>query len=238
MELARRKLIKSRTAAANLIMAGQVVVEGVVAKKASQSVTSASKIELLSHPRFASRGGEKLSAALDAFSIKPDGLVTLDVGASTGGFTDCLLKRGARKIYAVDVGSGQLAAELQTNPKVVSLEQTDIRTINSLPEKADLAVVDVSFISLNLVLPHLKRFVKANGQVIALVKPQFESAPEVKNRRGVVTKARDRDKAIGKVIRNAPANGFAVCGSFPSPIAGGAGNWETFLLLKPNSITD
>ena len=149
-------------------------------------MTADAKIELLSTPKFVGRGGEKLAAALSAFNVNPKDLIALDVGSSTGGFTDCLLQAGAQKVYAVDVGTDQFDPTLKKDPRVVLMEQTDIRNVTSLPDPIDLAVIDVSFISLTKVLPAASKLVKKSGAIIALIKPQFETSPESKNRAGVI----------------------------------------------------
>jgi 23S rRNA (cytidine1920-2'-O)/16S rRNA (cytidine1409-2'-O)-methyltransferase len=228
--LVERGLFESRTRAQAAIAAGLVSADGVALKRASDQVADDAELRAaLEHP-WVSRGGMKLSAALNHFSFAPAGRVCLDVGASTGGFTDVLLARGARRVYAVDVGREQLHARLRENPAVVSLEETDIRTLDTtlLSERPDLAVIDVSFISLKLVLPALDRLLGSPAELVALIKPQFEAG------RASVKKGLVRDPAIHaavceKIATFAGSLGWALRGIIPSPIEGGEGNRE-FLL--------
>lgn len=227
LALVARGLFESRARAQAAIAAGQVSADGVILRKASDTVADdAQLIAAPDHP-WVSRGGVKLAAALDHFGFDPAGHVCLDVGASTGGFTDVLLSRGARRIYAVDVGQGQLHARLRQNPDVVSLEQTDVRALDPgrLAEPPDFGTVDVSFISLRLVLPALDRLVARPAHLIALVKPQFEAGPK-RIKKGVV-----RDPAVHAAVCDdiatfAASLGWSVAGIYPSPIAGGDGNKE------------
>jgi len=216
-----------------------VRVGGKVLDKPGTPVPSDAPIEVTEPPAFVSRGGEKLAAALDAFGVDPGGRVCLDVGASTGGFTDCLLQRGAARVYAVDVGRGQLDWRLRNDPRVVVREGVNARHLRAedVGEPVDLATVDVSFISLRLVLPPLGSVVKPGGDVIALVKPQFEAGRE-QVRRGVV-----RDPAVHQAVVEGIASfardelGWEVRGSIPSPLLGPAGNREFFLHLVPSLRT-
>ncbi len=229
----------SRAQAQALIRAGRVRVGGKVLDKPGTPVPSDAPIEVTEPPAFVSRGGEKLAAALDAFGVDPGGRVCLDVGASTGGFTDCLLQRGAARVYAVDVGRGQLDWRLRNDPRVVVREGVNARHLRAedVGEPVDLATVDVSFISLRLVLPPLGSVVKPGGDVIALVKPQFEAGRE-QVRRGVV-----RDPAVHQAVVEGIASfareelGWEVRGSIPSPLLGPAGNREFFLHLVPSLRT-
>ena len=232
--LVRRGLTDSRTRGRTLIRAGQVQVNGVVVRKPGVRVREADAITLLSRPRYVGRGGQKLEAALRHFDLSVAGLTALDVGASTGGFTDCLLQHGAAKVYAVDVGRNQLAPALRADPRVRTLEQTDIRALPSLPEAVDLIVVDVSFISLRLILPHLPPFLKPNALgVVALVKPQFEAGPGRTNRRGVLTDDRLRRQVVADLLDWVARHGWRIAGLCPSPIPGGAGNVEFLAYLQP-----
>lgn len=229
--LVERGLVDSREKAQALILAGDVTVAGKTVDKPGTSVPADSEIVLSQRLRYVSRGGLKLEHALDAFAVSPANEVALDVGASTGGFTDCLLQRGARRVYAVDVGYGQLDWRLRTDPRVVPIERTNIRFLAELPEQADLATVDASFISLRLVLPAVGRLLQPHGRVIALVKPQFEAGRGQVGKGGVV-----RDPAVHRqVLRDfvawATADGWVVRGITPSPILGPAGNREFFVLL-------
>jgi 23S rRNA (cytidine1920-2'-O)/16S rRNA (cytidine1409-2'-O)-methyltransferase len=179
------------------------------------------------HP-YVSRGGVKLAAALDAFGIDPRGWVCLDIGASTGGFTDCLLRRGATRVWAVDVGYGQFAWELRSDPRVRLLERANIRTLPqaAIADPIDLVVIDVSFISLRLVLPKGVAFLGRGGRVIALIKPQFEVGREHVGRGGIVRDAASRDRAVSDVIEAATVLGLHCVGTIPSPIQGRDGNQE------------
>jgi 23S rRNA (cytidine1920-2'-O)/16S rRNA (cytidine1409-2'-O)-methyltransferase len=185
------------------------------------------------HP-YVSRGGVKLAAALDALAIDPAGRVVLDVGVSTGGFTDCLLRRGARQVIAVDVGYGQLAWRLRQDPRVVVLERQNIRHLrpDALACRPDLVVIDVSFISLRLVLPPVRELCRPGGLVLALVKPQFEVGKGEVGRGGVVRDVGQRRAATAAVVAAAEALGYALRGQVESPIAGPKGNIETFVCLE------
>ena len=194
-------------------------------------------LELIAAPRFVSRGGEKLAAALDAFAVDPHGRVCLDVGASTGGFTDVLLQRGATRVYALDVGRGQLAEALRGDPRVVSLERTHAARLEpshpqaiALGEPASLAVIDVSFISLTRVLAGVLAQLTPDGEIVALVKPQFEAGPRGAPK-GVVRDEAVRRAAVDKVRAHAESRGLVVRGEIPSPLTGPAGNREFLLHL-------
>ncbi len=242
--LVARGLAPSRERARALIMAGEVRVAGQLVTKAGTLVAVDAPIErsaTASETRFASRGGLKLERALDVFQLDPSGYICVDVGASTGGFTDLLLQRGAAHVYAVDVGHGQLAWTLRTDPRVTVMERTNIRHLESLPEPVDCAVIDVSFISLRLVLPRVTTLLKPEGWIVALVKPQFEAGRAEADRGGGVI----REPTVHRwVLRELLAwvagdnaldmNGrrLAPCGLIPSPITGRDGNHEYLLLLK------
>lgn len=179
---------------------------------------------------FVSRGGVKLAGALAALPVDPEGKICLDSGASTGGFTDCLLQRGAKKVYAVDVGRGQLHQKLCTDPRVVRMDKTNLRFLEKLPEPIDLAVLDLSFISLTKVLFPVLKLLVPNGKILALVKPQFELSPQ-EVRKGVVKDERLRRKALEKVRSFARSLGLSSVGEMDSILAGPKGNREIFLLL-------
>ncbi len=230
--LAARKLARSRSAAADLINAGSVSAGGSIVKKPSELIEPEADIAI-SENAYVGRGGKKLEGALDAFGFDPAGMIAVDIGSSTGGFTECLLRRGAKKVYAVDVGTDQFAAELRADPRIVLMEQTDIRSVAALPEPADLAVIDVSFISIREVLPSARKLVKADGAIIALIKPQFETANDSKNKSGIVKNALLQKKAIQSVKSWCSENGFWLLNEAASPILGGKGNAEYFFLLKP-----
>jgi 23S rRNA (cytidine1920-2'-O)/16S rRNA (cytidine1409-2'-O)-methyltransferase len=228
--LVERGLFESRAKAQAAIEAGLVIADDVVVRKASEEIPLDARISAHAPHPYVSRGGVKLAAALDRFRFDPKDRVCLDVGASTGGFTQVLLERGARRVYAVDVGRGQLHESLRTRPEVVSLEETDIRGLSParLDAPPDLVTVDVSFISLKLVLPAALALAKAPTQLIALIKPQYE-AGRAALKKGVV-----RDKAVhvavcADISAFVASLGWRVVGVIPSPIAGGDGNLE-FLL--------
>lgn len=230
--LVRNGLVESSEQDERLIMAGQVLVNDRLVDKVGAEVYSDAMIRIRGRLAFASRGGVKLDAALDRFSLDVSGLVAADVGASTGGFTDCLLQRGATKVYAIDVGHGQLAWRLRCDPRVVVMERTNIRLLESLPEQVDLATVDTSFISLTLVLPVVRCLVRRSGQIVALVKPQFEAEREHVGRGGVVRDPEVHRTVLERICRWAIGNGLDVAGLVPSPLRGPAGNVEFFSLLR------
>ncbi len=225
--LVQRGLVATRARAQQLIAAENVRVNGEIVTKAAQKVSADTIITLTDSLKYVGRGGRKLEAALAHFGLDVRDIVALDVGASTGGFTDCLLQHGAAQVFAVDVGHGQLAESLRADSRVISLEKTDIRTLNSLPKKIDLAVIDVSFISLTHILPEIRRFLKKrNLGVIALVKPQFEAGRAQLNRRGVIKNPAARQKAVQSVVQWAKTHGWHHHGTIESPITGGDGNVE------------
>ncbi len=232
--LVERGYARSRAQAQALIRAGRVRANGTLVDKPGAQVSAGSAIEVSAPPRYVSRGGEKLEAALAAFGIDPRGKVCLDVGSSTGGFTDCLLQHGAAQVYAVDVGRGQLDWKLRNDPRVVTLEGLNARHLQpeEIGKPVDLATVDVSFISLRVVLPPLGSIVKPGGGVIALVKPQFEAGRN-QVRRGVVRDPEVHHAVVDGIAAFAREElGWAVRGNVPSPLLGPAGNREFFLHLK------
>ncbi len=226
--LVERGLAESRSQAQRLIMAGQVRVNGQVALKPSQGVPPGAQVEVVAPPPFVSRGGEKLAAALAAFAIPVAGRVCADVGASTGGFTDCLLQQGAAKVYAVDVGKGQLHWKLRTDPRVVVLEGTNARHVEKLPEPVTLVTMDVSFISVRALLPVVRRwFGPTGGEAVVLIKPQFEAGREEAARgQGVIRDPAVHRRVLQEVLSFAQAHGYGVRGLIPSPIRGPKGNVE------------
>lgn len=234
--LTERKLVKSRSVALNLIKNGLVKVNGEIVTKPAKDLpnTEEFQIEILEQPKYVGRGGLKLEKALEEFKINPKGLAVLDVGSSTGGFTDCLLQKNAKKVYAVDVGTDQLEKKLLDDPRVISLEKTDIRNIKELPEKIDLAVIDVSFISLKLILNSVSNLLKDNGKIIALVKPQFETSKTEKNKSGVVKNEEIREKVLKEIQEFCIKNKLLILAKIASPILGGSGNKEYLLLLQKN----
>ncbi|MFO7631481.1 MAG: TlyA family RNA methyltransferase [Caldilinea sp.] len=233
-----RGLAESREQAQRLIMAGEVDVNGVRHDKPGRTVDAGAEISVRRPLPYVSRGGIKLAAALDAFAIDVAGLVAVDVGASTGGFTDCLLQRGATRVYAIDVGYGQLAWKLQTDPRVFVLDRTNVRYLEMLPEGvlADLAVIDASFISLALVLPATLRLIKPAAQVIALVKPQFEAGADDIGKGGVVRDPKIHRHVLVEICASAQSLGLHIAGLIASPAPGPAGNVE-FLLWMDRALT-
>jgi 23S rRNA (cytidine1920-2'-O)/16S rRNA (cytidine1409-2'-O)-methyltransferase len=231
-----RGLAPSRERAQALILAGKVTVGGEVVRKASTAVDAGAEVALREedHP-YVSRGALKLVKGLDSFAIDPTGMTCLDIGASTGGFTDVLLRRGAARVYAIDVGYGQLAWSIRQDPRVVVLERENVRAMDlgKVPEPCDLAVIDVSFISLTVVLPRIAELMRGPGKpIVALVKPQFEAGREHVGKGGVVRDPDARQGAIDKVRTWALQHGFAAGDAVESPITGPAGNVEYLLLLR------
>lgn len=228
--LVRRGLFESRARAQAAIAAGLVSADGVVLRKASETVPVSAQIEAQAPHPYVSRGGVKLAAALDAFGFDPAGLHCLDIGASTGGFSDVLLRRRAAHVTAVDVGQSQLHESLKAHPRLSSLEGQDIRTLDSarLPQPPALAVIDVSFISLKLVLPEAARLLAPRGRIVALVKPQFE-AGRAALKKGVVRDEAVQAQVVQEIADCLAALGFSLSGPIASPIEGGDGNRE-FLL--------
>lgn len=235
--LVERGLAASREQARRIIMAGEVLVDGRPATKPGARVAARAALQVKERPRFVSRGGEKLAAALERFTIDPGGWLCADVGASTGGFTDCLLKAGAARVYAIDVGYGQLAWSLRQDPRVVVLERTNARYLEALPELVDFASIDVSFISLRLILPAVRRWLTPAGQVVALVKPQFEAGRHDVGKGGVVRDPAVHRSVLASVLAFTGDEGFAVQGLMPSPILGPAGNVEFLLWLSVTALS-
>ncbi len=230
--LLERGLVESRERGQALILAGQVLVDGRKLEKAGSLAPEDAVVRILGETLpYVSRGGLKLEGALRAFGLSVSGQVAVDVGASTGGFTDCLLAHGAAKVYAVDVGYGQLAWKIRQDPRVVVVERTNIREMDPalIPELVDLAVIDVSFISLEKVVPSVMRFLKPGARLVALIKPQFEVGRDHVGKGGIVRDEEARLAAVERVSRFISGLGFAVQGVVPSPIAGQDGNQE-FLL--------
>ena len=233
--LVAQGLVESRQKAQALIRAGQVRLDGRPAERADQPVAVGAAVELLAPPRFVGRGGEKLSGALDDLGIDPSGRVCLDAGASTGGFTDALLQRGARLVYAVDVGYGQLAWRLRQDERVVVMERTNIRNLTSLagPEP-DLAVADLSFISLRQVIPAIRRLLAPEAELLALLKPQFELGRGRVSRGGIVRSLADREEALAGFCAWAVVEGLEVVATVASRVVGAKGNQEYFVHMRAN----
>lgn len=227
--LVRSGLARSREQAVRLIMAGTVRIAGKVIDKPATLVRADESIELTKRETcYVSRGGEKLAVALDAFGIIPTGWIAMDVGASTGGFTDCLLRRGVARVYAVDVGYGQLAWSLRQDHRVVVIDRQNIRYLSPdrIPEPIHIAVVDVSFISLTLVLPVVVHFLAGGAWLVALVKPQFEVGKGQVGRGGIVRQEGQRQAVLEKIVTFAQGCGLTYVSSLDSPIAGQKGNRE------------
>jgi len=228
--LVDRKLADSREKARALILAGQVLVNGQKMEKAGHAVAADSRVELLDQPRYVGRGGLKLEAALDHFHIGVEGKVCLDIGSSTGGFTDCLLQRGAARVYAIDVGTAQLDWKLRNDPRVIVREQVNARYISRdhVPEPVDLAVCDVSFISITMILPMLPPLLAVRGEMVILVKPQFELERHQVGKGGIIREPELHLAACRRVEEAVERLGFSAS-LMPSPILGAEGNRE-FLL--------
>ena len=230
--LTERGLARSRAEAQALLHAGAVDVAGNRRLKPGQLVEADASVSLVEKPRWASRAGVKLERALDVFGIDPTGMAALDAGASTGGFTDVLLARGARVVYAVDVGRAQLIQRLRDDPRVVSMERTNLRELRGLPEPIDLATLDLSFISLGLVLPAVRNLLADAGRVVALVKPQFEAGKADVPRGGVVTDPSTWQRVLRTVGASAEEAGFQASRAIRSPITGADGNVEFLVDLR------
>lgn len=247
--LVERGLAESRAKAQAMIMAGQVRVSDQVTLKPATAVAADSVLTVDSGPRFVSRGGEKLDAALEAFEIDVSGLVCADVGASTGGFTDCLLQRGAVKVYAIDVGKGILHWKLRNDPRVLVMEETNARFVESLPEEISLVTVDASFISLKILLPVIKNWLfplssfsdemkkEERSNIIALIKPQFEAGKkDVSRGDGVIRDPEIHKQVLLDVLSFAKKEGFQIRGLIKSPLLGPKGNTEFLVWLDQKKI--
>jgi len=227
--LIERGLVESRERGQAMILAGLVLVNGQKTDKAGALVADDAEVRILGEAlRYVGRGGLKLEAALKAFMVSVEGMTALDVGASTGGFTDCLLQHGCGRVYAVDVGYGQMAWTLRQDPRVITLERVNIRLIDPalIPEPVDIAVIDVSFISLEKVVPAILKFLKPRAEIIALIKPQFEVGKGLVGKGGIVRDEAARAAAVERVAAFMGASGLGVQGIIPSPITGQDGNIE------------
>jgi 23S rRNA (cytidine1920-2'-O)/16S rRNA (cytidine1409-2'-O)-methyltransferase len=235
--LVQRGFFPSRHQAQSAIMAGEIRINGRVAKKASDLVMAEHEIQIAARSRYVGRGGLKLEGAIAHFQIVCEGRVGLDIGASTGGFTDCLLQHGAKKVFAVDVGHGQLAWKIRDDSRVITLEKTNARNLSraEIPEPIDICAVDVSFISLTLILPNAFELLTPNGVILALIKPQFELARDDVGRGGIVRSSELHAKAQQKVVAFAETIGANVEGLVPSTITGTDGNQEFFICLRKPS---
>ena len=230
--LVERKMVESRAKAQALIMAGEVMAGGAAVTKAGALVPVDILISIRERPPFVGRGGVKLDHALKAFCLNPKGMTALDVGASTGGFTDCLLQRGARRVYALDVGRGQMNYGLRQDPRVSVMEKVNAHYPFELRERVDLATVDVSFISVRQVLPNMVSHLERGGSIVALVKPQFEARRREVGRGGVVRDPLIHARVLGRVILWVTEAGLRLRSMTPSPILGAKGNREFFLHLS------
>lgn len=233
--LVEKGLADSRAKAQALIMAGQVRVAGQVALKPATTVQPDATLKVDMGPKFVSRGGEKIEGALDTFKIDVTGFVCADVGSSTGGFTDCLLQHGAVKVYAIDVGKGILHWKLRNDPRVVVMEETNARFVESLPEKIDFVSVDASFISLKVLLPVIKKWNVEKG-ILALIKPQFEAGKkEVSRGDGVIRDPEIHQQVLLDVLKYAKAEGFGLHGLVKSSLLGPKGNAEFLVWMSMQS---
>lgn len=233
--LVERGLAASRTQAQGLIRAGEVRVAGQISDKPGTQIATNAEIAVQARPRFVGRGGEKLEAALARFELDVAGAVAADVGASTGGFTDCLLQRGAHRVYAIDVGYGQLAWRLRNDQRVVVMERTNARYLDELPESVGIVTADVSFISLRLILPAAMRWLEPGGQVTALIKPQFEAGRREVKKGGVVRDRKVHQSVLEQVLVAASELGLGLRGLMPSPLRGPAGNVEFLAWWEPGA---
>ncbi len=233
--LVERNLAESREKAKALIMSGIVYVDNQKCDKAGQPIKPEQKIEVRGETlKYVSRGGLKLEKAIDCFGVQLDGCVCADIGASTGGFTDCMLQNGARKVFSIDVGYGQLAWKLRTDERVVNLERTNFRYVTSeqVPDELDFASVDVSFISLSHILPVMRTLLKENGRAVCLIKPQFEAGRENVGKKGVVRDPKVHIAVVEKICGLALDSGFSVLGLDFSPVKGPEGNIEYLCYLE------
>ncbi len=228
--LVENEFVISRQKAKNLISDGRVLVNSTVCQKSSKEILADDVVEIIpsNEYEFVSRGGYKLAAALDKFGVDVNDLVAADLGASSGGFTDCLLHNGARKVYAIDCGSGQLASKMKNDPRVISMENTNAREldVSFFEETIDIVVMDLSFISQTLVFPAVSRILKKNGIFISLIKPQFEVGRAGVGKNGIVKSEKLRTEAVKRVVDNAATFGLISRGVIESPIKGGDGNTE------------
>lgn len=238
LALVQRGLFASRHQAQTAIMAGEIRINGQVAAKPSDSVQENHEISVVARGRYVGRGGIKLEGALEHFQIDCEGKAVLDIGASTGGFTDCLLQKGARKVFAVDVGHGQLAWKIRNDSRVITVEKTNARRLSreEIPDPVEICAIDVSFISLTLILPSAFQLLTSEGVILALIKPQFELAREEVSRGGIVRSTELHEKAQQKIVAFARSLGAEMVGLVPSSIAGTDGNQEFFICLRKPSV--
>jgi 23S rRNA (cytidine1920-2'-O)/16S rRNA (cytidine1409-2'-O)-methyltransferase len=230
--LMQRGLTESRSRSQALVLAGEVLVDGQPAQKPGMKVPISAELELIAPLPYVSRGGYKLAAALDQFEIDVSNCICADVGACTGGFTDVLLKRNARRVYAIDVGYGQLDWNLRNNQQVVVMERTNARYLGTLPETIEFICVDVSFISLRLILPVANNWLASDGDIVSLIKPQFEAGPEKVGKGGVIRNPEIHRQVLEDFTRWSVENQLYPAGLIPSPIVGASGNREFLIWLK------
>ena len=235
--LVERGFFESRERAQRAIMAGEVRVGERVVQKAAEMIEIDAAISVAASPQFVGRGALKISGALDHFKIEVHEKVALDIGASTGGFTDCLLQRGAAKVFAVDVGRGQLAWKIRNDPRVVVLEKVNARFLSreEIPQPVDICVIDVSFISLTLILPRAFELITPDGVILALIKPQFELQRKDVGRGGIVREPELHEKAQQKIVNFVEESDYRVVGLVPSAITGTDGNQEFFICIRKRS---
>jgi 23S rRNA (cytidine1920-2'-O)/16S rRNA (cytidine1409-2'-O)-methyltransferase len=231
--LVEKGLVESREKARALILAGRVSVDGVILSKAGTNISPLSTIHIQEALPFVSRGGEKLEGFFKEFPVELKDKIAMDIGASTGGFTDCLLKRGIKRVYAVDVGYGQLDFRLRSDERVVNMEKVNIRYLDpqTIGDTIDLVTIDVSFISLELVLPVLNKITAPDSEVIALIKPQFEVGKEEVEKKGIIRDREKHKKVLKKIAAFSQLLGWKVKGMMRSPLAGAKGNIEYFIYL-------
>lgn len=236
--LVERGLAETRSKAQLLVMAGQVRADGQIVDKPSSLYGNEVKLEVEKRPRYVSRGGEKLEAAFEGFDVDIAGKVCVDVGASTGGFTDCLLQHRASKVYAIDVGKGQLDWKLRQDARVVVMEETNARYLERLPEPVGLVTIDASFISLKTLLPIAKGWLKDKGELIALIKPQFEAGKqEVGKGKGVIRDEQIHRRVLEEILSFVEKQGFGVLGLMRSPVLGPKGNIEFLVWAEAGEIS-
>ncbi len=231
--LVQRQLVESREQAQRPIMAGEVLVNNRVADKPGMSIAADAAIRIKEPLPYVSRGGLKLAAALDRFPIPIEHVTCADVGASTGGFTDCLLQRGATRVYAIDVGYGQLDWKLRSDPRVVVMDRTNARYVESLPEPIGLAVIDASFISLRLILPAVLKWLQTQAHIVVLIKPQFEAGRDRVGKGGVVRDPQVHADVLRSIAQTARELSCSPIDLIRSPIEGPAGNVEFLMWLRP-----
>lgn len=230
--LVDKGMVESRAKAQALIMAGDVTADGKVVNKAGALVNESAELSISQISPFVGRGGFKLEHALETFGVDVSSMIAADIGASTGGFTDCLLQRGASRVYAIDVGYGQLDYRLRKDPRVVVMERVNARYGVDIPEKVDIAVIDVSFISVEKIIPAISGLLKDNGSIIVLLKPQFEARREEVGKGGVIKNPEVHAKVLGRFIRWEVENKLRIKNLTASPVEGASGNREFLVLLK------